>query len=88
MSKLGVICSGIVGQVLADGFLNHGHTVMRASREPKKLAAWKAKAFSCVGHAFMAQPDFEGLKPTMYICGNGPEAKAQAQEILAQFSWE
>ncbi len=41
---MGVIGSGIVGQVLADDFLNHNHAVMRASREPEKLAGWKAKA--------------------------------------------
>jgi len=42
--KVGVIGSGIVGQTLADGFLKHGHEVMRGSREPAKLAAWKAGA--------------------------------------------
>ena len=42
--KVGVIGSGAVGQVLADGFLKHGHEVMRGSRDPEKLAAWKAGA--------------------------------------------
>jgi len=41
MSKIAVLGSGQVGQVLADGFLKHGHEVMRASRQPDKLAAWK-----------------------------------------------
>ncbi len=44
MSKVAVLGSGQVGQVLADGFLKHGHAVMRASRDPAKLAAWKAGA--------------------------------------------
>ncbi len=44
MSNVAVIGSGQVGQVLADGFLKHGHSVMRASRDPQKLADWKAKA--------------------------------------------
>jgi predicted dinucleotide-binding enzyme len=44
MDKIGVLGSGQVGQVLADGFLRHGYEVMRASREPAKLAAWKAAA--------------------------------------------
>jgi predicted dinucleotide-binding enzyme len=44
MSKIAVLGSGQVGQVLADGFLKHGHEVMRASRDPKKLEAWKAGA--------------------------------------------
>jgi hypothetical protein len=44
MSNVGVIGSGVVGQVLADGFLKHGHAVMRGTRESAKLAAWKQKA--------------------------------------------
>jgi predicted dinucleotide-binding enzyme len=44
MSKYAVMGSGQVGQVLADGLLAHGHEVMRASREPAKLAEWQRKA--------------------------------------------
>ena len=44
MKKIAVLGSGVVGQVLADGFLKHGHDVMRGSREPGKLAAWKGQA--------------------------------------------
>ena len=44
MSKIAVLGSGQVGQVLADGFLKHGHEVMRASREPGKLETWRAGA--------------------------------------------
>ena len=39
-SKIGVLGSGVVGQVLSDGFLKHGYQVMRGSREPRKLAEW------------------------------------------------
>ncbi len=42
--KVGVLGSGVVGQVLADGFLEHGHDVMRGSRDPAKLSAWRAGA--------------------------------------------
>lgn len=42
--KIGVLGSGKVGEVLADGFLKHGYSVMRASRDPKKLESWKAGA--------------------------------------------
>jgi predicted dinucleotide-binding enzyme len=42
--KIGVIGSGVVGETLAGGFLKHGHEVMRGSREPAKLAAWRAAA--------------------------------------------
>jgi predicted dinucleotide-binding enzyme len=42
--RIGVVGSGIVGQVLSDGFLRHGYEVMRGSRDPAKLAGWKATA--------------------------------------------
>lgn len=44
MAKIAVLGTGKVGEVLADGFLRHGDTVMRGSREPGKLADWQAKA--------------------------------------------
>lgn len=46
------------------------------------------KAFSCVGNAFMVNPDFGGLIPTMFICGNDPSAKQEVVEILQRFGWE
>jgi hypothetical protein len=176
MKKIAVLGSGIVGQVLADGFIKHGFEVMRGSREPVKLADWKrgagpraqtgtfpeaarygelvvlavkgtaaesavdlcgaaalagktiidatnpiadkppvngvlsfftgpneslmerlqkkvpaacfVKAFSCVGNAFMVNPDFSGTKPTMFICGNDANAKRDVVEILHLFGWD
>lgn len=46
------------------------------------------KAFSCVGNAFMYKPDFAGIKPTMFICGNDDNAKKTVTEILDAFGWE
>jgi predicted dinucleotide-binding enzyme len=43
-NKVGVIGSGQVGQVLAEGFLKHGYDVMRGSRDAAKLADWKKGA--------------------------------------------
>jgi len=43
-TRVAVLGSGTVGQVLADGFLQHGDEVMRASRDPAKLADWVAAA--------------------------------------------
>jgi predicted dinucleotide-binding enzyme len=40
---IGILGSGDVGEALANGFLKHGHEVMRGSRDPGKLANWKAK---------------------------------------------
>ncbi len=44
MKRVGVLGSGAVGQVLADGFLKKGYAVMRGSREPAKLADWQTNA--------------------------------------------
>ena len=44
MKKIAIIGSGAVGEALAAGFLKHGHDVMRASRDPGKLADWKQQA--------------------------------------------
>ncbi len=169
--KVGVLGSGTVGQVLADGFVNHGYEVMRGTRDPAKLKGWKGgkvgtfeqtarfgdlvvlavkgtaaesavklcgpanlagktvidatnpiadeppvngvlkfftrldeslmerlqklapkanfvKAFSCVGNAFMVNPDFGGVKPTMFVCGNDAKAKGEVEEVLNKFGWE
>jgi hypothetical protein len=176
MGKIAVLGSGEVGKVLADGLLKIGHEVMRASREPGKLAAWKTsggpkaltgstreaaawgesivlavkggaaaavideagasnfagktvmdttnpiaeaapqngvlryftdlneslmeklqrkapaahfvKVFNSVGSAFMVNPKFPGGPPTMFICGNDANAKAEVRKILDQFGWE
>ncbi len=45
------------------------------------------KAFSCVGSAFMVNPEFEST-PTMFICGNDETAKKDVRSILDQFGWE
>ena len=175
--KIGVIGSGIVGRVLATGFLNEGYEVMLGSRNPAKedVAKWKAqnptglagnfndtaafaeinvlaisglvaveaveiagihnfsgkividatnpisadppingvlrfftdlneslmeklqkiapdakfvKAFNSVGNALMYKPDFNGEKPTMFICGNDINAKKTVEGILEKFGWE
>jgi predicted dinucleotide-binding enzyme len=46
------------------------------------------KAFNSVGNAFMANPQFKGGKPTMFICGNDEAAKQMVSGILDQFGWE
>jgi predicted dinucleotide-binding enzyme len=46
------------------------------------------KSFSCVGSAFMVDPDFGGIKPTMFICGNNESAKSDVKTILSKFGWE
>jgi len=46
------------------------------------------KAFNTVGSDLMVDPHFAGGKPTMFICGNDPAAKAVVTKILDQFGWE
>lgn len=173
-TKIGILGSGVVAQVLGSGFLKYGYDVMMGTRDTSKLAEWQAagsgkvgsfsdaagfgdivvlavkgtmaqsalqmsgkanlagkividttnpitdaapvngvlqyyttlgesqmerlqaafpesrfvKAFNSVGNNFMVNPDFNGTKPTMFICGNDAEARAQVTAILDQFGWE
>jgi predicted dinucleotide-binding enzyme len=174
--KVGVIGSGPVGQVLANGFLKHGHSVICGTRDASKLTAWAdqagaggsvgtpeqaarngdvvvlavkgtaaeeavrscgianlsgktiidatnpiadappedgvlrffttlddslmerlqrlapdahfVKSFSCVGNALMVDPKLEGGRPTMFICGDNGDAKAEVRAILDDFGWD
>ena len=42
--QVSVLGSGVVGDTLANGFLQHGYAVMRGSRDPGKLGSWKSGA--------------------------------------------
>jgi len=174
--KIGVIGSGVVGQVLANGFIKHGYEVMIGTGNASKHAELKektggkaetgtfeetarfgeiivlatkgtgaeaaiksaglsnlkgktildatnpiaenppvngvlsfftslddslmerlqklapevnfVKCFSCVGNALMVNPDFNGVKPSMFIAGNNDAAKSEVRIILDQFGWE
>ena len=46
------------------------------------------KAFNSIGSGFMVNPDFAGVKPTMFIAGNSDKAKAEVKVILDIFGWE
>jgi len=46
------------------------------------------KCFSSVGAGSMVNPDFGGVKPTMFICGNNESAKQETKKILDLFGWE
>ncbi|HEY5993640.1 MAG TPA: NAD(P)-binding domain-containing protein [Gallionellaceae bacterium] len=46
------------------------------------------KAFNSVGAAHMVNPQFNGVRPTMFICGNDETAKKSVCHILDQFGWE
>ncbi|MCB0581611.1 MAG: NAD(P)-binding domain-containing protein [Phaeodactylibacter sp.] len=51
-------------------------------------AAHFVKVFSSVGSHLMVNPDFGGVKPSMFICGNDEEAKQEVAGVLDQFGWE
>jgi predicted dinucleotide-binding enzyme len=46
------------------------------------------KAFNSVGNALMVNPELKGGPPTMFICGNNEQAKAEVSAILKKFGWE
>lgn len=46
------------------------------------------KAFNSVGNALMINPELKGGPPTMFICGNNDQAKAEVATILKKFGWE
>jgi predicted dinucleotide-binding enzyme len=46
------------------------------------------KAFNQVNNSRMVNPQFGGIRPTMFICGNDAAAKETVTRILDQFGWE
>lgn len=46
------------------------------------------KAFNSVGCDLMVDPDFAGVKPTMFYCGDDASAKATTAGVIAQLGWE
>jgi 8-hydroxy-5-deazaflavin:NADPH oxidoreductase len=46
------------------------------------------KAFNSVGSHLMVNPNFSGIMPTMFICGNNAQAKEEVIAILDLFGWE
>jgi predicted dinucleotide-binding enzyme len=73
MHKIGILGSGKVGEVLGDGFLQHGYAVMRGSREPDKLAAWKAGAKGDASVGTFAQTAAWAEAIVLAVKGTGAE---------------
>ena len=46
------------------------------------------KAFSSVGAHRMVDPDFGGVRPSMFICGNDAGGKDAATKLLDQIGWD
>src|SRR5438067_11550674 len=79
--KIAILGSGQVGDALAKGFLAHGHPVMRASREPSKLADWKAGAKGEVSVGTYA--DAAAWGEIIVLCVKGTAAEAVIAECGA-----
>jgi predicted dinucleotide-binding enzyme len=74
-----------------NGVLKYFSSLDRSLMEDLQEIAPKAnfvKCFSSVGSSFMVDPDFGGIKPSMFICGNNEGAKNEVKEILGKFNWE
>jgi hypothetical protein len=63
-----------VGQVLADGLLRYGHEVMRGTREPSKLADWKARAGAKAHTGTFAEAAKWGGSVLLAVKGTAAEA--------------
>jgi 8-hydroxy-5-deazaflavin:NADPH oxidoreductase len=46
------------------------------------------KAFNSIGSNMMVNPDINGTKPTMFICGNNESSKKEVGKILDLFGFE
>src|SRR5215470_7745551 len=90
MSNISVLGSGQVGQALADGFLKHGHEVMRASREPQKLEEWKTRAgakaqVGTLAEAAVEQAGARNLAGKTVMDATNPIADAAPQNGVLRF---
>jgi 8-hydroxy-5-deazaflavin:NADPH oxidoreductase len=69
-------------------FFTATNTSLMEQLQKEFAGAHLVKAFNSVGAPEMVNPDYKGLRPTMFICGNDEGAKATAAKILDQFGWE
>jgi 8-hydroxy-5-deazaflavin:NADPH oxidoreductase len=76
--RIGVIGSGAVGDVLAEGFLKYGHEVMRGSRTPEKLSAWAARHGERASVGTLAVTAVYGDVVVLAVKGSAAEAAVDA----------
>lgn len=67
--KVAVIGSGIVGEVLSNGFLKYGYTVIRASRDPAKLQGWLDNANNKASTATLPEASAEADMIVLSVAG-------------------
>lgn len=74
MTKVAVIGSGVVGQVLADGYLGLGYEVVRATREPDKLRDWLKGAGPKASVSGLLEAAQQAETIVLAVKGTGAEA--------------
>ncbi|MBK8232666.1 MAG: NAD(P)-binding domain-containing protein [Candidatus Eisenbacteria bacterium] len=68
-------------------FTSHDDSLMERLQREFPQAQF-VKCWNSVGAARMVNPSYEAGRPTMFICGNDPAAKATATKLLDQFGWD
>jgi len=76
--RIGVLGSGVVGEALSNGFLRHGHEVMRGTRDPAKLGDWKAGAGVKARTGSMAEAAKFGELVVLAVKGTAATSVAEA----------
>ena len=77
MKKIAILGSGQVGEVLAKGFLDAGHPVMRGSRDPSKLQTWKNSVSGDASTGTFAEAAQWGDVIVLAVKGTGAEAAVE-----------
>ncbi|HVO18264.1 MAG TPA: NAD(P)-binding domain-containing protein [Anaeromyxobacter sp.] len=76
--RIGILGSGVVGESLSNGFLKHGHEVMRGTRDPGKLAAWRSAAGAKAKTGTMAEAARFGEVVVLAVKGTAATSVAEA----------
>ncbi len=74
MNRIAVLGTGKVGDALSTGFLKHGYEVMRGSRDPDKLAAWKRGAGPRAATGTLAEASRWGELVVLAVKGTAAES--------------
>lgn len=68
-------------------FTSYNESLMESLQKQAPKANF-VKCFSSVGSSLKVNPQFEGGRPSMFICGNENSSKKQVKEILDTFGWD
>jgi predicted dinucleotide-binding enzyme len=84
-------CNPIADEAPENGvlrfFTGPGESLMEMLQKACPAARF-VKAFNSVGHALMVDPDLDGGRPTMFVCGDDHKAKAKVTSLLDDLGWD